>query len=212
MIKCGRCHYENPDGSKFCAGCGAALPSAPVSARCPACGADNPGGSRFCKACGQPLPGAAAVAPPKTAAPTSPPVTTAPARAKPREQKVQQLKTILWIGAGLYVLAAFLILLQVSAIQSAYGAYARFMANTDLQWFLLVLNLALAGLNFYVASRLQTGALKPAKGAFLAMIIAGAILLLLALGGGILFVLVYAAILVGGVRGWMRVSREEKGL
>src|SRR3989442_6250317 len=50
MVLCSRCRHANPDGAKFCNGCGAKLEEA-----CPACGTLNPPGSRFCNACGAPL-------------------------------------------------------------------------------------------------------------------------------------------------------------
>jgi hypothetical protein len=66
MARCQSCGTDNPDDSKFCTGCGAALvPAAPaIEARCSACGATLPADSRFCVACGRP---AAAAGPPAPA-------------------------------------------------------------------------------------------------------------------------------------------------
>src|SRR5262249_54952806 len=50
MALCSRCRHANPEGAKFCNGCGAKLEET-----CPACGQVNPPGSRFCNACGTPL-------------------------------------------------------------------------------------------------------------------------------------------------------------
>src|SRR5207253_4667199 len=50
MVLCSRCRHTNPEGAKFCNGCGAKLLE-----DCPACGQVNPPGSRFCNACGTPL-------------------------------------------------------------------------------------------------------------------------------------------------------------
>ena len=53
MSSCPGCNTENPAGSKFCAGCGAALPKTPLNVRCSMCGTESPEGSRFCKGCGK---------------------------------------------------------------------------------------------------------------------------------------------------------------
>lgn len=55
---CPDCGFEGPDGARFCAGCGRALPSA-----CAACGVELVAGARFCHACGSPVAGATATAP-----------------------------------------------------------------------------------------------------------------------------------------------------
>ena len=49
-MKCPSCHFEMPDGSRFCEACGAALPM-----RCSACGATSRSGARFCSKCGKAL-------------------------------------------------------------------------------------------------------------------------------------------------------------
>jgi class 3 adenylate cyclase/tetratricopeptide (TPR) repeat protein len=46
-MSCHLCGHDNPDGNRFCGGCGAALARA-----CPACGHGNPADHRFCGACG----------------------------------------------------------------------------------------------------------------------------------------------------------------
>jgi class 3 adenylate cyclase/tetratricopeptide (TPR) repeat protein len=49
-LRCGGCTFENRDGRKFCASCGAALPSP-----CRSCGYVNDDSDRFCGGCGRPL-------------------------------------------------------------------------------------------------------------------------------------------------------------
>jgi class 3 adenylate cyclase/tetratricopeptide (TPR) repeat protein len=56
-LRCKGCEFENREGRKFCASCGAALPAA-----CPECGYANEGGDRYCGGCGRLL--ASAGAPP----------------------------------------------------------------------------------------------------------------------------------------------------
>ena len=50
ILRCGGCTFENRDGRKFCASCGAALPSP-----CRNCGYVNDDADRFCGGCGRPL-------------------------------------------------------------------------------------------------------------------------------------------------------------
>jgi class 3 adenylate cyclase len=47
---CPGCAQDNPQGARFCGGCGASL-----EARCPACQTPNPPGNRFCHKCGASL-------------------------------------------------------------------------------------------------------------------------------------------------------------
>jgi len=51
-LRCKGCEFENREGRKFCASCGAALPTA-----CPGCGYANEGGDRYCGGCGRLLDG-----------------------------------------------------------------------------------------------------------------------------------------------------------
>ena len=49
-MKCPKCQYEIPEGSRFCNECGSQL-----EITCPKCGKANPPGSKFCNGCGQKL-------------------------------------------------------------------------------------------------------------------------------------------------------------
>ncbi|MDQ6975451.1 MAG: adenylate/guanylate cyclase domain-containing protein, partial [Mariprofundaceae bacterium] len=53
-MKCLDCQFENPDGMKFCGGCGSPLPP---ESTCSDCGTENPEGFKFCGKCGHPLAG-----------------------------------------------------------------------------------------------------------------------------------------------------------
>jgi len=46
-MHCTKCGFDNREGRKFCAQCGAAL-----NLRCPSCGAENTPGEKFCGECG----------------------------------------------------------------------------------------------------------------------------------------------------------------
>lgn len=64
MIYCPRCGAANQDGSRFCAKCGAPIPT--TGARCPNCGAVNPVGNVYCDRCH------ARLVPPSVSAPSEP--------------------------------------------------------------------------------------------------------------------------------------------
>ena len=49
-MRCTACDRENPEGDRFCGGCGAALERI-----CASCEDRNPAAHRFCGGCGQPL-------------------------------------------------------------------------------------------------------------------------------------------------------------
>jgi class 3 adenylate cyclase/tetratricopeptide (TPR) repeat protein len=49
-MRCPKCHFENPEGAKFCSECGSKLEIA-----CPQCGKVNPLSSKFCNECGHHL-------------------------------------------------------------------------------------------------------------------------------------------------------------
>ena len=50
MSRCPQCQHDNPQGARFCNGCGARAELA-----CAGCGQVNPSGSRFCNGCGAQL-------------------------------------------------------------------------------------------------------------------------------------------------------------
>ncbi|MGD9045116.1 MAG: adenylate/guanylate cyclase domain-containing protein [Desulfobacterales bacterium] len=49
-MKCPKCQFDNPEGSKFCGGCGEKF-----YLTCPECGANNPVENKFCNECGSDL-------------------------------------------------------------------------------------------------------------------------------------------------------------
>jgi class 3 adenylate cyclase/tetratricopeptide (TPR) repeat protein len=60
-MSCPSCGTENPEGAKFCNGCGA-----PLVRACPACGTGNAPGAKFCSECGATLQAAPVTAPTPT--------------------------------------------------------------------------------------------------------------------------------------------------
>ncbi len=214
MTTCPGCNSENPPGSKFCAGCGAMLPKTPVNVRCASCGAESPEGSRFCKGCGRP---AVAAAIPGGPGPSGGGAggaggVVATARPKAPSETGQRIRMLLGGGAALYALGIFLMYSELAKIRAAYGPYASQVPGTGLQWFLIVVDAALACLNVYAMTLIAKGDHKYAKWLFIAMAVLGAIFLLRGLSGPVIFILINAGLLAGGVWGWMLVSRETKGL
>lgn len=210
MSSCPACKTENPTGSKFCAGCGAALPKTPVNVRCASCGAESPESSRFCKGCGRPI-----SAPPVSQARlVQPPPGGGAGAARPKatSQTIQRVKMLLGAGAALYAIGIFLMYSELSQIRTAYGPYASQVPGTGLQWFLIVLDAALACLNVYAVTLINKGERKYAKWLFVAMAVLGAIFLLRGLSGPVIFILINAGLLAGGIWGWILVSHEDKGL
>jgi hypothetical protein len=209
MSSCPSCKVENPAGSKFCAGCGAALPRMPVPVRCAACGAESPEGSRFCKGCGKPVGG-----PPLSqgGAGQRPPGGGTAAGPKAPSQAAQHIKMLLGAGAGLYAIGVFMMYADLSKIRAAYGAYASQVPGTGLQWFLVILDTALAGLNMYAVTLVAKQDYKYARWLFLAMGVLGAIFLLKGLSGPVSYILLNIGLLGSGVYGWILVSREVKEL
>ena len=210
MSSCPACKTENPTGSKFCAGCGATLPKTPVNVRCASCGAESPEGSRFCKGCGRPI-GAPPVSQGQSVQPP-PGGGAVVSRPKAPSQTSQRIKMLLGAGTALYALAVFLMYSQISQLRAIYGAYAGAYTNSGLLWFLIILDAALACLNVYAISLAAKGDHKYAKWLFVAMAVLGAIFLLRGLSGPVIYILLNAGLLAGGVWGWMLVSREAKGL
>jgi len=49
-MKCPKCQFENPEGAKFCGGCGHKFDMA-----CSECGTNNPTENKFCNECGSNL-------------------------------------------------------------------------------------------------------------------------------------------------------------
>lgn len=70
-ITCPNCGATNPDGTKFCCGCGSKLevPAAPAGPTCPICGAANTPGTKFCCECGAKLEASAPAEPEKKVCP-----------------------------------------------------------------------------------------------------------------------------------------------
>lgn len=55
QIVCTACNHANPEGAKFCMGCGAKIEAPPAGTFCPQCGVKNAAGARFCTDCGTAL-------------------------------------------------------------------------------------------------------------------------------------------------------------
>jgi hypothetical protein len=209
MSLCPSCKAENPQGSKFCAGCGAALPKMPVNVRCGACGAESPEGSRFCKSCGKPVGAATGPQGPIVPGGGAGQVATRP---KAPSESLQRIKMLLGAGAGLYAFGIFLMYTELARVRAAYGPYAGQVPGSGLQWFLIVLDAALAAGNLYAISLVGKGDFKYARYLFGAMAGLGLIFFLRGLSGPVVYILINAALVAAGVYGWRLISREQRAL
>ncbi len=214
MTACAKCGLENPDGSKFCAGCGTAIP---VNPRCASCGTESPAGSKFCKKCGAALQGVAQSSP--RTGPTLRGVTTGPggaggagavsvARPGALSENLSKVKTLLLAAIGLYAVGLFLNYSSINKLKAFMGPYA----DTSTSWFLIILDVALGGLSAYAVMELGKGNLKIAKAATVANAILGAVATLLFFKGGIISIALNGGLLACGVWGRMLISKEERPL
>ena len=208
MSACPSCQTENPPGSKFCAGCGAALPKMPVPLRCAACGAESPEGSRFCKGCGKPVGSGAAGGGAGQGRTGGPP--RGSAKPKALGEGVQRIKTLLLAGAGLYGVALFLMYSELARMKQAFGPYAGQLPEADTQWFLIILDACLAAGNIYASTLAGKGDFKYAKWLFAAMAVLGLIFFVRGLKGSIVFILINGAVMAAGAYGYRLVNQEER--
>jgi hypothetical protein len=215
MPACPKCGLENPAGSRFCAGCGTAIP---VSARCASCGTESPPGSKFCKKCGAALQAGTAQPPRQTAPPGGgrapggvPPRTAAAAQPSQLSENLSRLKMLLWASIGIYAIGLFFNFSELSKINQIRQLYGP-VADTSAIWFLILVDAGLAGLTAYAAMELVKGNIKLAKAATVANAILGAVATLLFFKGGIISIALNGGLLVCGVWGRMLISKEERPL
>jgi hypothetical protein len=148
MGTCPGCGTSNPEDSKFCAACGKQLPEKEaIATHCSQCGTTNPPGSAFCGSCGTSLTAGAGSEPPTTP-PKTPPIVRAVT-----ENPCGQLRTVLRIGGGIFILSAFAGCARMSMMQSMYGMWA----NTGLLSIFLVLDFILGGMCLFAAERAGKG-------------------------------------------------------
>src|SRR5438874_11642148 len=110
-MRCPSCSAENATTRRFCAQCGAALPSP-----CLACGFENEPAARFCGGCGKPIG--------ETAAPASPALTASP-RSDGAERR--QLTVMFCDLVGSTALASQL---DPEDLREVIGAYHKCVAET----------------------------------------------------------------------------------
>jgi hypothetical protein len=181
----------------------------PASIRCAACGAESPEGSRFCKGCGKPVGSAAGPQGPIVPGGGAGQIATRP---KAPSESLQRIKLLLGAGAGLYAFGIFLMYSELARVRAAFGPYAGQVPGSGLQWFLIVLDAALAAGNLYAISLVGKGDFKYARYLFGAMAGLGLIFFLRGLSGPVVYILINAALVAAGVYGWRLVSREARAL
>ncbi len=192
METCPGCGASNPDDSKFCAACGKQLPEKEaIATHCSQCGTINPPGSAFCGTCCTPLAGNRGRGP---IPPKVPPVARAAA-----ENSTGQLRTVLRIGGGIFVLSAFAGCARMRMMQSMYGMWA----NTGLLSIFLVLDFILGGLCLFAAERTGKGDTPLATIMLFVMGGFGVLDILAGLGSGNFVTALFGAALLGAALfGW----------
>lgn len=216
MSACTKCGLENPAGSKFCAGCGTAIPANP---RCSSCGTESPAGSKFCKKCGAALQGAAP-SPGRTGTPLRGGATgpaglggggvVTPVRPGALSENLSKVKTLLLVSIGLYAVGLFFNFSGLSKLNQLrqFGV----PVDTTQVWFLILVDIALAGLSAFAVMELGKGSIKLAKPATVANAILGAIATLMFFKSGIVSIALNGGLLACGVWGRMLISKEERPL
>ena len=147
MIMCPKCNKELSDGSKFCDGCGTAIPEMIF---CPNCGKQTSADSAFCQNCGAAINGAPAQAPaaaaPAEAAPVQAPVAPAPVEAPaavfaeppvvamPAEKKKIPTKALIYGGIGVAVVVLLIVIISLVAggKKSSGSNYALYMKDKEI--------------------------------------------------------------------------------
>ncbi len=216
MTDCAKCGLENPAGSKFCAGCGTAIP---VDPRCASCGTESPAGSKFCKKCGAALqstvPSSQRTGPPLRGIMTGPgglsgAGAVSAARPGALGENLSKVKTLLLVAIGLYGVGLFFNFSGLSKLNqlSQFGM----PVDTTQIWFLILVDIGLAGLSAYAVMELGKGSIKLAKAATVANAILGAIATLLFFKSGIVSIALNGGLLACGVWGRMLISKEERPL
>jgi hypothetical protein len=77
-----------------------------------------------------------------------------------------------------------------------------------MQWFLIILDLACAGMNLYAIVQLRRGETKLAKTMFGVMMVLGALFLLRGFSGPIFYSALNAALLAAGIWGYRLLARR----
>jgi hypothetical protein len=216
MTACAKCGLENPAESKFCAGCGTAIP---VNPRCASCGTESPAGSKFCKKCGVPLQ-TQPQAPPWTAPPPTGGMGGGPgpsragvaAAGRPGalSENLSRVKMLLLVAMGLYGVGLFFNVSNLSKLNQLrqFGV----QADTTQIWFFILVDIGLAGLSAYAVMELGRGNVKVAKASTVANSILGAVATLMFFKSGIVSIALNGGLLACGVWGRMLISKEERPL
>ncbi len=211
MTACIKCGLENAAGSKFCAGCGTAIP---VNPRCASCGTESPAGSKFCKKCGAVLqtagPGSGATAPPIAGGGLGRARTGLGPAARPGalSENMSKVKMLLWVAVGLYAVGLYLNYDSMSKLKMFLGP----AADTTQSWFMILLDVVAGGLSAYASFELAKGSFKLAKPATLVNAIVGGLALLLFFKSGIISIALNGGLAACGIWARLLISKEERPL
>jgi hypothetical protein len=121
---------------------------------------------------------------------------------------MSRLKILLWAAIGFYAVGLYLNYTTMSQLRAFYGQFA----DTSTSWFLILLDVGLAGLSAAAAMQLAKGNLKLAKAATICNTILGVIATLLFFKGGIISIVLNGGLAVTGIWGRLLISKEEHPL
>jgi hypothetical protein len=133
------------------------------------------------------------------------------ARGAALSENLSKVKTLLMVAIGLYGVGLFFNfsgLSRLNQFRQFYGV----QPDTTQIWFLILVDIGLAGLSAYAVMELGKGNIKLAKAATVANAILGAIATLLFFKSGIVSIALNGGLLACGIWGRMLISKEERPL
>ena len=123
------------------------------------------------------------------------------------DKTTSQLKTLLWVGAGVYAASALLGFVAINTLQSMFGMYA----NTDLIWIMVITDFGLCAYALFASAQLAKGQTNNARISYMLMLGFGAIGALLNFySGQVLSAIMSLVLLFVGFRGYQILTREKQ--
>jgi hypothetical protein len=126
-------------------------------------------------------------------------------------ENLARVKTLLLVAIGLYCVGLFFNFSGLSRLNQLRQLYGLQPDTTQL-WFLILVDIGLAGLSAYAVMELGKGNIKLARAATVANAILGAIATLLFFRSGIVSIALNGGLLACGIWGRMLISKEERPL
>jgi hypothetical protein len=126
-------------------------------------------------------------------------------------ENLSKVKILLFVAIGLYGVGLYLNFDGLSKLNQ-FAQYTGVQQDTTTVWFLILIDVALAGLSAYAIMELGKGNLKLAKAATVANAILGLIATLLFFKSGIISIALNGGLAFCGIWGRLLLSKEERPL